>query len=611
MEAHIKTLEELFEPLVQYAAPTHQRRYAWGEERQWEPLWKDLLWVAERLLPRPAEPVPPHFLGPIVIASGTHEESGVVRHDVIDGQQRLTTMQILTHVVAHELQYSPTWSDSNDIERLVRNAGVSHESEASLKVLPNRADHSAYDVAMSRGVVTEPPVGAHPILKAWHFFYRSLQEWMTGEEQEEDREHRVQVLSQALRTGMRVAVVKLASEDDPHRVFETMNARGEPLTAYDLVKNHLLHRADQEGRNQETMYATYLGWSDDDMWNASTGKGAKKRPLIDQFLYDWLQLRSDDEVRRANLYREYRERTDDLPVSVEELLSELMLYAKVFDELVSEGSAIRSAHPAFFQWLRHKAPQHAFSPTLMWLFRANSDRAVMDEDVFKVLRILEIFLARRAVCDLGTTGYRHLGRRYSRHLADVTRTDSAVERLVGLLRDVASPGWVVPTDLELRHRLETEPTGEPNARWMVWLLKCMLDRQPGAVPRDDNVRLFGVRIIPKDCSAQSWPRPADRTDDFWQGPEALEEKCRTVENMLGNYTLATKNLDRASPSQDWTARSLELKNSALMLMPSDRELFAQPSIDYNDILRRTRQMTQLICEIWPHPSEGQTWGTQE
>lgn len=602
MKAHIKTLDELFEPQVQFVAPTHQRRYAWKQEKQWEPLWKDLLEVTERLLACPDGPVIPHFLGPIVIAPGVVDELGIQHHDVIDGQQRLTTMQILIHVVVQEERYNQSWSDAGELESLVRNTTDDPNGSSSFKVLPNRADRISYYKALSLGVLDEPAPADHPILQAWHFFHHALHHWLQSKGDAQDREHHIWALGQALRTGMRLAVVELSSDDDPHRVFETMNARGEGLTAYDLVKNQILHAAAEEGLDQELLYDTYLDWSDEDAWSLSVGSGAEKWPLIDQFLYDWLLLRSDNEVRRANIYREYREHTDDLEGSVQELVHDLREYADIFSKLASEDGHIRTAHSDFFQWLHLKAPAYAFSPALMSLFRATRDRTLKDEDLKNVLRVLEVFMVRRAVCGLVTTGYRHLGRKFARSLGDNPSGTTPVELLIDLLVETASQGWVMPTDHELTVRVKSDTIDEPNRKWIVWLLKCMLDRQSGAVRRDDNEKLFGVRIIPKGCSEELWPRPADLTDEFWTGAGTFAEKRSRILSMLGNYTLAYRNLNREMPEQNWTRRSLELRDSGVVLVPSDRELFDQSGIDDNHILRRTEAMGKLICDIWPYPS---------
>ena len=99
MEAKALTPRDLFDPTVNYEIPPFQRPYVWSEEDQWQPLWDDLVRVAEEIVEPPSEgddpEFPRHFLGAVVIkqlesAAGEHQ-----RNSVIDGQQRLTTIQLV------------------------------------------------------------------------------------------------------------------------------------------------------------------------------------------------------------------------------------------------------------------------------------------------------------------------------------------------------------------------------------------------------------------------------------------------------------------------------------------------------------------------------------
>ena len=74
-------------------------------ERQWQPLWSDAKRIAEELLaPKPEEKVPSHFLGAIVLQLQTAEPGRVVKRIVVDGQNRLTTLQLLVRVAQESFQ---------------------------------------------------------------------------------------------------------------------------------------------------------------------------------------------------------------------------------------------------------------------------------------------------------------------------------------------------------------------------------------------------------------------------------------------------------------------------------------------------------------------------
>src|ERR1700682_5743322 len=95
MEVFKKTVSAVFGGERRYAIPLFQRPYVWGRENQWESLWDDIVDRAELELEQQQLDAPPHFLGAIVVQQRTSWGDELLAHDVIDGQQRLTTFQIL------------------------------------------------------------------------------------------------------------------------------------------------------------------------------------------------------------------------------------------------------------------------------------------------------------------------------------------------------------------------------------------------------------------------------------------------------------------------------------------------------------------------------------
>lgn len=83
--------------------PLFQRPYVWNEENQWEPLWNDIVRVAERLLAEPHKKHFPHFLGAVVLQQVQSPTGLMQERTIIDGQQRLTTLQLLLDSLHAEL----------------------------------------------------------------------------------------------------------------------------------------------------------------------------------------------------------------------------------------------------------------------------------------------------------------------------------------------------------------------------------------------------------------------------------------------------------------------------------------------------------------------------
>lgn len=105
MDANILNLQSLFHQQVSYRIPQFQRRYGWGEEVQWKPLWDDICNLALRVLTTNADvKVRSHFMGAIVLQQQQSNTGEVKKILVVDGQQRLTTLQLLIKATQQAFQ---------------------------------------------------------------------------------------------------------------------------------------------------------------------------------------------------------------------------------------------------------------------------------------------------------------------------------------------------------------------------------------------------------------------------------------------------------------------------------------------------------------------------
>ena len=67
METQVRTPQMVFMQPQRLVVPLFQRPYVWNEENQWEPLWNDVIRIAERILTQPSDKHHPHFLGAVVL----------------------------------------------------------------------------------------------------------------------------------------------------------------------------------------------------------------------------------------------------------------------------------------------------------------------------------------------------------------------------------------------------------------------------------------------------------------------------------------------------------------------------------------------------------------
>lgn len=151
MDTKALTPRELFDGTVCYEIPPFQRPYVWNEEDQWQPLWTDIERVAADLesARRTGSEFSPHFLGAVVIKQLAAVAGDPARHSVIDGQQRLTTLQILLDAVQLVTQEYGDEDDAETLMELVANHARRFRGSAKrFKLWPSRSDRVVFELVM-------------------------------------------------------------------------------------------------------------------------------------------------------------------------------------------------------------------------------------------------------------------------------------------------------------------------------------------------------------------------------------------------------------------------------------------------------------------------------
>src|SRR5437764_1150104 len=139
----------LFQKERRYVVPLYQRSYVWGREEQWEPLWEDIERQAEACLAAKDQVARRfHFLGAIVLNVAKIVGHSVARSEIIDGQQRLTTLQLfLAALRDYALETNST--HASKLSRLTVNEDEKPGSEGSFKVWPTNSDRTLFRTVLS------------------------------------------------------------------------------------------------------------------------------------------------------------------------------------------------------------------------------------------------------------------------------------------------------------------------------------------------------------------------------------------------------------------------------------------------------------------------------
>ncbi|MGV9663780.1 DUF262 domain-containing protein [Nocardia niigatensis] len=238
-----------------YQVPLYQREYSWSRQ-QWDDLFDDLLDAAGADAS--------HFLGTIICVNQTSDAATEVVLELIDGQQRMTTLSLLLAAIYGCLQEHRAEFDDDrltDLTNLRRQLILPNPTRPRLRPQVQNSNRDDYLNVLARaGIQIEAPkarnLGNRRIMKAFNHFGARIAEYA-----EQSGTSRVDVALDMLKRVKRAVLVKLEvkSHSDAFVLFESLNNRGMPLTPIDLIKNNLLAATEKHpgGLTTEQVFARW------------------------------------------------------------------------------------------------------------------------------------------------------------------------------------------------------------------------------------------------------------------------------------------------------------------------------------------------------------------
>ena len=212
--------------------PKYQREYVWGWSN-WDALFNDL-----------DESPSGHFLGSIICVNGQKDSMAGSKLELIDGQQRFTTISLLFCALYDKLKTNPDPNEDFNVEmvnlknRIFIKANSQWRFEPS-EQMQNKADFQRILSELFPKLVTAPKglanFGNRRIAKAYKYFRERLLSLTIAQAME---------LLEKLKSAILVKI-EVQSHSDAFMLFESINNRGIPLSAIDIIKNNLLAELDK------------------------------------------------------------------------------------------------------------------------------------------------------------------------------------------------------------------------------------------------------------------------------------------------------------------------------------------------------------------------------
>lgn len=653
-----KAVTDLFTERAQYLIPLFQRGYVWTLNEQVQPLWEDLVdrleailthqEAAEKVGAAKLRPLRRHFLGTVVIGSlkgGSSDSIG--SRDVIDGQQRITTLQILLLAFRDLLAPLDDEALSYDLKPLTQNIGKYRNASDALKVLPTNVGRDVMQALASLGsaekICERFPVKEGKarferpaMVRAYLFFHGMLachlrglryddplpgaapgadertvahavihsiehdnQLRLPGDDRPLDANHGHGLLA-TLREGFQIMSLELEDEDDPQIIFETLNARGAPLLPSDLIRNYIFLQATRNSEDVDELYRQ--GWQhfDETVDSSAAGKGAKfwkqlerqgrlKNSRLDLLMYHYVGLRKCEDLKVGHVFNEFKDWWQDEQRDTQYELARITQLAGHFKTFLLPGQTNR--FELFCRRLK-LLDVSTVTPLVLYLLEHHKPDST---DFVQAIGDIESYLVRRFICGYTTKSYNRTF--LNRLLAEMVReqkTDATTLRSKLLALEGDSQVW--PNDETFArnwcHRALYQGRSTAKVRGILEALELAMRGS-----KQENLALPDGLTV-EHVLPQKWPT-------HWplvQGTLENQEKRNRLLHSIGNLTLVTQGFNSALSNEAFAVKRPEIVTTSLLMLNTHFQAYGDNDAwDEQEIVARAEGLFAHALKIWSFP----------
>lgn len=378
-----KEMGDLFDQNERLKIPSYQRRYSWGKE-QFADLWRDLHKIDQD---------GSHFFGTVVFMSGTHVAGGTNEIDIVDGQQRITTVSILLCAIQDHLHETYHEDDvAQRVESIDENLWIVDRDgeKQGMRLSLGNLDQESYE-SLIKGHLDEIKNGK--IKAAYDFFCERLDSDCSSLDDVKELHDRI--LDQLIYVS-----ITAKGHSEAYQLFETMNNRGLSLSPIDLMKNYLLMRATDHGGTNEDRVEGLWG----DIIQNLDSLSNVNNPGVTFFRQYFMSSRIlgiNDKITSNKLYDptfiEIIDQAEDIETLLQDIREKSSLFRKLLQHSVDRFSPSENSE---INRLLRDAKIVSITPFTLFL-RAFSESDDVDL-LKKIIQKSNALLIRRQICDRNT-----------------------------------------------------------------------------------------------------------------------------------------------------------------------------------------------------------------
>jgi len=563
---------------IHYVMHHFQRQYSW-EKTEWQVLLEDAIAIYEEYDPdRETE----HFIGSLVVINDGTRNGTITAFNLVDGQQRLTTLSLL-FLVLRDLVKTNDPKLTKKIDKFLVNSD--EEGDVYFKILPTNkyGDRQAYQAII---VGKKPNQTESGIPKAYEYFYREI------ESKVKQGELNIATFFTVLQNCFQVVFIELNKNESPYHIFESLNAKGKPLTQADLVRNYMAMMLPIS--QQENAFTKY--------WEKIEGLLQEKRKVgksgmgeLTAFIRHYLAMRTRNLCAESHIYARFRDYYKDLneQIFLQEIAT-LLKFAEYYNKLLRPENEVNKDIKTALIRLNTFDISTAH-PFLLTLYNEYNSQKITLEEFIESLNLLENYLVRRYICGKQTNYLHKMFPSIWKDVEVIQDENEEISLPEALQKILITKEY--PNDNEVSQSIRSRKLYEPKNPKKICLVLETINRKlskgtGGFTVLDQEPTI--EHILPQNPS-KDWH---DKLGD------ELKLIHRDYLHSLGNLTLVTSEWNSKLSNSEFIVKQTKLAEHALRI---NKDYFCKSINRWDEkaILERANFLTNKFIEVWPSLGEHQ------
>lgn len=607
---HRRSIGQWLSESYKWRIPVYQRHYAWNPETDFGPtqlFWEAVEEQADRRLRK--KRIDPHYFGAIIVENKTEDLASIHQYDVVDGQQRLTTLSIALFAlisVASQFSISSREEIQDKLAKYIFNDPARGERKQP-KLVPTNFDSeqfqnirsSQYDESVPKHLDGSKQKKDTKVWKAFKFLSEQFEQFVERNTNSNNQMQGVNALIETIVDGFELVLIPLKKTDKAQKVFESLNNTATQLTTFDLIRNNVFYRAVQpplgfQGKDEKLFWDSPWQEFEDLFWEQKAGKRKDGNKHIEMYIALMLMVKTSkfQLLNRNSIFKAYKEfakSMEDLAENVDKEIEIISEYVEIYKYLV--GKVNNKPHGAdidFGYFMHATSNKMDFYPVIFAI--VTCDASTTEKQ--RMVSLLESHIVRRHVCCL-TDGA------YNKQAPDICKAfgnNPSYDKLKAFLKDSQNSET---REFPNAEKISTACVRENfYKRPLKSYIFNRIAQHTSTEGYDEKCDIKGLTI--DHIMPQKW-----RDKEGWEGalrevaPEDVDIKIQTI----GNLTPMSQGLNSAKGNRDWDG----LKGARAHLDKCDlkmtRQLAGKDKWELDEIDERSRQLAKYICEIWKEDIE--------